>query len=154
MEEILSKYTMAFLIGYGTIICVTWLVMVLAVLVDLWTGLDKAKARQEVIHSHLLRYTFVKISDYWRVQVFGIFVDIFGSLWYDVPIASTLIVLGILVIEGRSVIENLHAKKSAAATIPDIIVKIINAKNRGEANSIIEELYRQEKQKESNDTKS
>jgi len=143
MEEILGRYTETFIFGYSVVIFATWIIMIFAVLIDLWTGLEKARARKEKIRSHLLRCTFVKIGDYWRVQAFGLFIDLFGSMWWSIPIASLVVGLGVLLIEGRSVIENLHAKKSAAASLPSIIQKIIDAKSKRDASAIISLLQAQ-----------
>lgn len=140
MEDILSKYTETFVAVYASLILGTWLAMIMAVLLDLWTGVEKARALGEEIDSHNLRRTVKKIGDYWRVQVFGLMVDVFSSLWLNFPAASLLCGLGVLVIEARSVIENLRRKRSAAAGLPDVLTRIIRARSRHDAEGILEML--------------
>lgn len=140
MEDILSRYTETFVAVYASLILGTWLAMIMAVLLDLWTGVEKARALGEAIDSHNLRRTVKKIGDYWRVQVFGLMVDVFSSLWLNFPAASLLCGLGVLVIEARSVIENLRRKRSAAAGLPDVLTRIIRARSRHDAEGILEML--------------
>ena len=49
-----------------TMVC--WLFMVLATLVDFWSGVTTAKVLKEPLMSHGFRRTITKISDYWRVE--------------------------------------------------------------------------------------
>lgn len=143
MEEILSRYTETFVAVYAALILGTWLAMILAVLLDLWTGVEKARALGEDVDSHNLRRTVKKIGDYWRVQVFGLMVDVFSSLWLNFPAASLLCGLGVLLIEARSVVENLRQKRSAAAELPDILTRIVKARSRRDAAGILELLKAQ-----------
>ena len=61
------------------IILAMWVIMILAVCVDLWAGTDSAKARGEKIYSGGLRRTFAKLGDYWRIQVMALIFDLIGS---------------------------------------------------------------------------
>lgn len=140
MEDILQKYTDTFVLVYASMILGTWLVTIVAVLIDLWTGVEKARALGEDIDSHNLRRTVVKIGDYWRVQVFGLMIDAFLSLWLSFPCASLLCGLGVLLIEARSVVENLRRKKSAAAGLPDMLTRIMRARSRRDAAGVLEAL--------------
>lgn len=142
--DIVNRYTRDFIVVYVALIIFTWLCNVLAVLIDLWSGIEKAKAKGEEISSGGLRRTITKISDYWKVQAFGLMVDAFGSLFYACPIASMLVGLGILIIEARSVIENLREKKASAAELPNILAKIITAKNKEQAMRILESIKAEE----------
>lgn len=138
MDEIICRYTAEYVTFYVAVILATWIVMGASTLVDLWTGIDKAMATGERVRSHGLRRTISKAGDYWRVQCFGLFIDIFGTLWFSVPYASILITFGILLIEGKSVIENLKAKKSEAANIIDAVRAIKEATTDKDAQTIID----------------
>jgi hypothetical protein len=148
MEEIMERYTQGFILFYAALILATWVVMIFAVLVDLWTGLEKAKAKGEDISSGALRRTVNKIGDYWRVQVFGVMIDVFASLWLSFPVASLLCGLGVVLIEFRSVIENLREKRSSAADIPEMVRKIIKAKKAEDASAVLDDILKTEKAKE------
>jgi len=110
-----------------------------AILIDLSTGIKKAKALKCKVYSQGLRKTFTKLGDYLSIFYFGIIVDIaihMVSKAY-IPAGIALACIASCTIERISVIENLKARKSAAGKVPEIAEKIINAKNVKEAIDII-----------------
>jgi hypothetical protein len=82
------------------------------------------------------------------VVLFGVLIDILGLpfKWYSMPFAAMLITLSVLIIEGRSVLENLTRAKSQAAQVDDvagdIIQKIIDAKTSKTATKVLEEILK------------
>ena len=124
------------------IILAMWVIMILAVCVDLWAGTDSAKARGEKIYSGGLRRTFAKLGDYWRIQVMALIFDLIGSCidWDTLPFASMLVTAAIVLIEGRSVWENEKAKKSQVAKLPDAIRAIIQCADAKTAEQLLEKL--------------
>lgn len=124
------------------IILVCWGMMVASSFIDLWSGIDAAKACGEKIQSNGLRRTVSKLGDYFRIELFFLMFDGLGSLisWYELPYASMVGALAIILIEGKSVVENSRKKKSSAANIPDIIKTIVNASNVDQAKAIINQL--------------
>lgn len=124
------------------IILAMWVVMCVAVAVDLWAGTDSARARGEKIYSGGLRRTFSKLGDYWRIQVMALIFDLIGSCisWYNLPYASIIITAAIVLIEGRSVWENERAKKSQVAKLPEAIRDIIRCSTAKDAEELIRKL--------------
>lgn len=124
------------------IILVCWGMMVASSFIDLWSGVDAAKTCGEKIQSNGLRRTVSKLGDYFRIELFFLMFDGLGSLisWYELPYASMVGALAIILIEGKSVVENSRKKKSSAANIPDIIKTIVNASNVDQAKAIINQL--------------
>ena len=55
MEELTSHYTKGFVILFSALILLTWVVMIVCVLVDMWTGVEKAKALGEPVTSILTK---------------------------------------------------------------------------------------------------
>lgn len=107
-----------------------WGVMPIACLIDMWTGISKAKALKEKIKSRSLRCTVIKISEYWRVQIMAVLIDIIilcGN-WdiYQSPYISVLFTIAIIAIEIWSVFENLREKKSPAGEVPEALAEILN----------------------------
>lgn len=130
-------------VGHGiTIIFVCFVLVVVACLIDLWTGVDAARKNREKIKSRILRRTVAKILDYLRVVVFGVLFDILGLAfpWYSIPYATLLVTLGILLIEGKSVIENYQKSKSSAAKVVDMISTIIECGDNDTAEKIIKAI--------------
>lgn len=130
-------------IGHGvTIIFMCCILIIAACLIDLWTGIDAAKKNKERIRSKALRRTVAKVIDYLRVVVFGVLVDVLGLAfpWYSIPYFAIICALGILVIEGKSVLENLQKKRSSAAQVVDIIQAIVEATDNDTAEKIIKAI--------------
>lgn len=124
------------------VILAMWVIMCVAVCVDLWAGVNSAKARGEKIYSGGLRRTFSKLGDYWRIQVMALIFDLIGSclIWYNLPYASIIITAAIVLIEGRSVWENEKAKKSNIAKLPKAIRDIIHCSTAKDAEKLLQML--------------
>ena len=90
-----------------TIIFICAILTIVASFIDMWTGLDAARVNKEPISSRSLRKTIAKIVDYLRVVLFAVLIDVLGLFfpWYAIPYCVIVVTLGILLIEGRSVVE-------------------------------------------------
>ena len=114
-------------IGHGvTVMFICFVLVFLAVLIDLYTGIHSAKKRKERIQSHILRRTINKVLCYLAIVVLGIFVDVLGLSfpWYALPYCCIFTTLSCICIEGKSVIENLAKIKSPAAEVPDTLMSL------------------------------
>ena len=130
-------------IGHGvTIIFMCCILVIVACLIDLWTGIDAARKNKEKIRSKAFRRTVAKIIDYLRVIVFGVLIDVLGLSfpWYIMPYCAVVCTLGILIIEGKSVLENFHKKKSSAANVMEVIETIVNCTDNDTAEKIIKAI--------------
>jgi hypothetical protein len=118
------------------------ILVIVACFIDLWTGIDAARKNKEKIRSKALRRTVAKILDYLRVIVFGTLIDVLGLSfpWYIIPYCAVVCTLGILIIEGKSVLENFHKKKSSAAKVVDIVEAIVDATDNETAEKIIKAI--------------
>ena len=128
-------------VGHGmTIIFGCCVIIIIAVLLDLETGVKAARKNREKIRSHRLRRTVTKILDYLRVLLFGVMIDMLGLAfpWYAVPYCSILVTLGVVLIEGKSMLENYHKMKSAAAALPQMIADIVECGDVEKAKRLIE----------------
>lgn len=123
------------------------ILVIVACFIDLWTGIDAARKNREKICSKALRRTIAKVLDYLRVIVFGVLIDLLGLSfpWYAVPYMAIVCTFGILVIEGKSVLENFHKKKSSAAKVVDIIQAIVDATDNETAEKIIKAIKADDK---------
>ena len=130
-------------LGHGvTIIFLCCVLVVVACLIDLWTGVDAARKNRETIKSRILRRTVAKILDYLRVVVFGVLIDVLGLAfpWYAIPYCAIVCTLVILLIEGKSVIENYHKSRSSAAKVVDVIAQIIECGDNETAEKLIKAI--------------
>lgn len=113
-------------IGHGiAIIFMCFVIVAIAVILDLYTGIRAAKKIGEPIRSHILRKTINKITDYYIAVIIGILIDWLGLCfpWYSIPYAAIISTLAVIIIEGRSVLENLARAKSHAAEVDDVVLK-------------------------------
>lgn len=127
-------------IGHGiTIIFMCCVLVIVACFIDLWTGIDAARKNKEKIRSKALRRTITKILDYLRVIIFAVLIDVLGLTfpWYIIPYCAIVCTLGILIIEGKSVLENFNKKKSSAAQVAEMAEKIVECFDNETAEKII-----------------
>ena len=114
-------------VGHGIMVMfLCFILVLLSVVIDLFTGIQAAKKCREKLQSHILRRTVNKVISYLTVVFFGIFIDVLGLCfpWYAIPYCCILTTLGVILIEGKSVIEN-HAKaKNPAASVPETVMDI------------------------------
>ena len=112
-----------------------------AILVDLSTGVSKARALKEKVYSGGLRKSFIKLRDYLSIFYFGVIVDIALNLvWKYMPVGLVTTCIAASAIELMSVVENLKLKKSSAAKMPEMVAKIVAVKDTEGAIKVIEEL--------------
>lgn len=130
-------------IGHGmTLMFICAVAILVAVLLDLSTGIEAARKNMERIKSKIMRRTVVKILDYYRVMVFGILIDVLGLAfpWYSAPYCAIVVTMSIVLIEAKSVLENYKKMKSAAAYVPDMLEQIKQAANDKDAAEIIRKI--------------
>ena len=128
MENFTLHFNVAQDIGHWVMsIFICCVLVIIATLIDLWTGVDAGRKNHEQIRSKMLRRTVTKNLDYLRVVIFAVLIDVLGLCfpWYVIPYAAVIVTLGILVIEGKSVLENYKKKKSNAADIGEVIEEIL-----------------------------
>lgn len=116
-----------------TMVC--WSFMVVATLVDFWSGVTTARALHEPLMSHGFRRTIAKIGSYWQMLIFALLFDILGAFisFYYLPFMTMISTLSIIIIEARSVVENNKRRKVPAAQIPEVTEQTISAVTNKEA---------------------
>ena len=110
-----------------------------AILVDLSTGVSKARALKQKIYSGGLRKSFIKLKEYLAIFYFGIVVDIaLFIVWKQMPIGVAVTGIAASAIELISVVENLRLKKSSASKLPEVIAKMIAVKDEEDAAKLLD----------------
>lgn len=122
-----------------TIIFACLVLICIACLIDMWTAIDAARANKERIRSKPLRKTGVKIVDYFRLLMFFVMIDLLGLcfVWYNMPYGAIIGTVGVLAVEGVSVVENFRRKRSHAAEVAEVVSKIVSCVTKEEAEKII-----------------
>ena len=110
-----------------------------AILVDLSTGVSKARALKQKIYSGGLRKSFIKLKEYLAIFYFGVVVDIaLFIVWKQMPIGVAVTGIAASAIELISVVENLRLKKSSASKLPEVIAKMIAVKDEEDAAKLLD----------------
>lgn len=124
----------------ATFVC--WVLVVLAVLVDLSDGVYTARVLKVPIRSHKLRITINKCLEYYRLLILGFILDCFGLMFpqYGMPYATIVMSIGLVIVEGKSIFEHLKRRKSAAVELKDLLGSIISAASERDAKAILREI--------------
>lgn len=126
----------------AAVILACWSFMIMANMIDFWSGTSTARALGERLHSHGFRRTIKKIGDYARVMFFFFMFDALGSLFdfYTLPFATMLCTAATIIIEGKSVFENGKRKKANAAEVLDVLKQIAQAATKEESKDVLQAI--------------
>lgn len=127
-----------FLLFAGLFLAISILVVV-AIMLDLWDGVHTAKVTNERVHSHKFRVTIAKMSEYWRFIIIGFLIDCIGCIFdfYLIPFVAVIFGTGLILIEIKSMFEHARRRKSHTTELPTILRKIIQASTQQEARDIL-----------------
>lgn len=139
MEPIISFDKLHLFLGVFFAIC---LLVICAILLDLWDGVHTANVTNQRIHSHKLRVTITKMSEYFRFILIGFLVDCIGYLFspYKLPFVATVFGVGLIVVEAKSMFEHANRRKSHASNLPDIIQSIVECAHDKDAKKLVERI--------------
>lgn len=143
-------YDKAYLfIGIFVAVCI---LVIVAILIDLWDALYTAKSTGERVRSRKLRITMNKVGEYWRYIFLGFLLDCLCCCFsfYSLPFMAILFGVGLIVVEAKSMFEHSRRRKSHTANLPDLLKKIISASTSQEAEKILKNIteYINDKEKE------
>lgn len=127
-------------IGHGvTFIFICAIAILFAVLIDLSTGVERARKCKEKIKSRILRRTVSKLIDYYRLLFFGVIIDVLGLIfvWYSAPYCTVLIALGVVAVEAKSVLENYKKMKSVASAVPEMTERVVDTISSKKGHDVI-----------------
>lgn len=151
MERYISYITQD--IHHGIAILFVCLVTIaVACMMDLWTGIEAARANKEKVRSKPLRRTGAKMLDYYRIFVVFVLIDVLGLCfpWYGLPYAAIICTVAVISIEGLSIVENVKKKKSHAADVAEVAKNIIECLTKEDAEKIIKSIKEEKKRYERN----
>ncbi|MCM1379583.1 MAG: hypothetical protein NC044_05360 [Prevotella sp.] len=118
------------------------LLVVLAIMLDLWDGVHTARVIKERVHSHKLRVTIDKMSEYWRFLIIGFLIDCIGLIFsfYVMPFMVVLFGVGLIIIEIKSMFEHAKRRKSHTTELPAILRQIVKCANEKDAHDLVEKI--------------
>lgn len=139
METILSFDKLHLFLGVFLAVCI---LVIGAIMLDLWDGVHTAKVTNQRVHSHKLRVTIAKMSEYFRFILIGFLVDCIGFLFspYTLPFVAVLFGVGLIIVEAKSMFEHANRRKSHAMQLPDIIQSIVECAHDKDAKKLVEQI--------------
>ena len=136
IENLFDKPKAILFLGIFLAVCI---LVIIAILLDLWDGVHTARKTGVRIHSHKLRITIAKISEYFRFIAIGFLIDCLGIVFafYIMPFVVILFGIGLIAVETKSMFEHAALRKSNTAGLPDLARQMINCHNIEDALRII-----------------
>jgi len=117
-----------------------------AILIDLWSGIDRAKRENILRTSFGFRQTIKKMKDYFSVLMLFTIADVVASIWSTLPFFTAIGTIGIILVEARSVYENKKEINKGIKDLPETIVKILRDRKAVESFLCSLELDKKENQ--------
>lgn len=115
-------------------VLIAWAIVVLAIGIDLYYGIQKSKDTGVFIHSYGLRRTSNKVVQYLSLMIFALFFDVLNVFWiyfptvHKIPIATLLGAIVLVYTEWKSVREKTSEKfRKAIAENPAEIIEFMKA---------------------------
>lgn len=139
MLDLINLSKIKLFIGIFLVISI---LVIIAIMLDLWDGVHTAKITKERVHSHKLRITIAKMSEYWRFIIIGFLIDCIGGIFsfYFMPFVAVIFGTGLIIIEIKSMIEHATRRKSHTAELPGILKSIVACANDKDAHELIERI--------------
>nr|DAK56381.1 MAG TPA: holin [Caudoviricetes sp.] len=139
------------------VVCFAWIVVIVAMLIDLYFGVKKAKELGEATSSEELRRTINKATYYFALMGFAFLFDIFDVVTPyffphplgSIPFVSVFAALGLVLTEAKSVREK--AEEKARRRTDESFRKMLELmQNREDVMREIAEHLKKERQKQEN----
>ena len=139
------------------VVCFAWIVVIVAMLIDLYFGVKKAKELGEATSSEGFRRTINKATYYFALMGFAFLFDIFDVVTPyffphplgSVPCVSIFVALGLVFTEAKSVREK--AEDKARRRTDESFKKILELmQNREDVMREIADHLKKERQKQEN----
>lgn len=125
---------------------ILWVLIIAAILVDLWDRVYTNKKLGKKIESHKMRITLEKVSEYWRFMIIAFTIDMVTFIAFfffqlpHLPYLSMLLCIVLLIIEIKSLYEHAKERKSNLSDLNELIRVVVNAASDRDAKKAIKEI--------------
>jgi hypothetical protein len=128
-----------------TVLAVLYICVFVSVLIDLFFGVKRARHLKIVRTSFGYRRTITKLTSYFGLMLMLSIADIAASVIFKMPYFTVLGAIGIIIVEGKSVFENIKEEEKSIEEIQKALLKIFE--NKEEIKSLISFLNTQKSEK-------
>lgn len=112
-----------------TVLAVLYVCVFLSVLIDLFFGVRRAKRMKIVRTSSGYRRTISKLTNYFCLMLMLSIADIVASVVFKMPYFTVTGAIGIVLVEAKSVFENLKQQEKSIAEVQSMLLKILENKD-------------------------
>lgn len=119
--------------GLLAVLAVLYSCVFLSVLIDLFFGVKRAKQLKVVRTSFGYRRTITKLTSYFGLMIMLTIGDIVASVVFEMPYFTVVGAIGIVLIEAKSVFENLRQENKNVDDIQKVLLKIFENKEEIQA---------------------
>ena len=111
-----------------TVVAVLYVCVFLSVLIDLFFGVRRAKRLNIVRTSSNYRRTITKLTNYFGLMLMLSIADIVASVVFKMPYFTVTGAIGIVLVEAKSVFENLKDQEKSMEEVQKMLLKILENK--------------------------
>ena len=119
--------------------------VLVSVLIDLFFGIKRAKRLKQIRTSYGYRRTITKLTNYFGLMLMLTISDIAASIVFKMPYFTVIGTIGIIIVEAKSVIENLKHEEQNVEEIQKTLQKLFE--NKESIQSLISYLNSQKSEK-------
>jgi dolichol kinase len=127
-----------------TVLAVLYACVFVSVLIDLFFGVKRAKRLKIARTSFGYRRTITKLTSYFGLMIMLTIADIAASVVFKMPYFTVLAAIGILIVEAKSVYENLKQEEKGIEEVQKALLKLLE--NKAEIKELIT-FFNTQKQK-------
>ncbi|MFZ6038686.1 MAG: phage holin family protein [Bacteroidota bacterium] len=111
------------------VVSVLYVCVFVAVVIDLFFGVRRAKQLNIVRTSFGYRRTISKLTNYFGLMLMLSIADIVASVVFKMPYFTVAGAIGIVLVEAKSVFENLKQQEKSIAEVQSVLLKILENKD-------------------------
>jgi phage-related holin len=115
------------------VVSVLYVCVFVAVVIDLFFGVRRAKQLNIVRTSFGYRRTISKLTNYFGLMLMLSIADIVASVVFKMPYFTVAGAIGIVLVEAKSVFENLKQQEKSIAEVQSVLLKILENKDEIQA---------------------
>ena len=114
------------------ILVIFYICILVAISIDLASGVERARREGDVSTSHGFKQTLYKIKDYYSIIILFTIIDVVASLWFTLPFFTAVGTIAIIFVEGKSVYENKRGLSKGIRDLPDALRQVLKSKNKAD----------------------
>jgi len=114
--------------GLFAVLAVLYACVFLSVIVDLFFGVRRARKLKIIRTSYGYRRTITKLTGYFGLMIMFSITDVVASVLFKMPYFSVVGAIGIVLVEAKSVFENLRQQEKSIAEVQQLLLKFFENK--------------------------